>query len=613
MLRSLPSLLLSLTFTFAGSLPGIAQQATDAIPPEMTTDLAAPIDDPALRAAQEAKRSGAPVRAEHWMIAAAHPMAVAAGADVLRAGGTAADAMVAAQAMLGLVEPQSSGLGGGGFLVYFDAESGMLTTLDGRETAPAEATPRLFQKDDGTPMGFFDAVIGGLSVGVPGTPALMDAAHQRWGRSAWPDLLAPAITAADQGFPVSARLAAMIGFDQDRLMLHPATAGYFLPGGTPLAAGDTLTNPAYAETLRQFATGGAQVFYEGPLAETITAAVNQAIQPGLLTPWDMRNYTVKERDPVCLPFQGYEVCGMGPPSSGGVTVAQILGTAQAYRGGDLSGSAISSDPQLAFGSKAHLDDLTLLGNAARLAFADRGRYLADSDFVPVPLPGLLAPDYMKDRAGAASADRAIEDAAPGTPEFDHALNWADHVGRALPSTTHMSIVDQYGNALSMTSSVENAFGSRVMAGGFLLNNQLTDFSFRSHSDGVPIANRVEPGKRPRSSMAPTIVMKDGAPVLVIGSPGGSRIIGYVAETIWRHLVEGHDIQTAIALPHAVNRFGTYDIEATPEAEALAAQLTERGFKTSIRDLNSGLHGIALTPQGLEGGADPRREGIAYGE
>lgn len=606
-----PFVIFLLALTIA--LPARSQQAADAIPPEMTTDLSAAVTEPALRAAQESKQAGNPVIAENWMISAAHPLAVKAGADVLRAGGTAADAMVAAQAMLGLVEPQSSGLGGGGFLLYYEAKTGLLTTLDGRETAPSEATPRLFQTDEGGPMGFFDAVVGGLSVGVPGTPALMAGTHQRWGNTAWPDLLAPAIRAADQGFEISARLAAMVGFDRERLLLHPKTAGYFLPGGDPITAGDTLINPEYAETLRLFADGGAQTFYEGPLAESISAAIGQAIQPGLLTPWDMRNYTIKERDAVCLPFQGYEVCGMGPPSSGGITVAQILGTAEAFRGGDLSGSAIESDPLLSIGSETHLNDLTLLGNAARLAFADRGRYIADIDFTPVPLPGLIAPDYLNTRAKDASETNALDTVAPGTPEFDHAVNRADHVGRSLPSTTHMSIIDSYGNALSMTSSVENAFGSRVMVGGFLLNNQLTDFSFRSHTDGVPIANRVEPGKRPRSSMAPTIVLKDGAPVLVIGSPGGSRIIGYVAETIWRLLIEGHDIQNAIALPHAINRFGTYDIETGPHADALAAQLQARGFETSIRDLNSGLHGIAVTYRGLEGGADPRREGIAYGE
>lgn len=594
------------------AVPVFAQQAADAVPPEMTTDLSAPATDPGLRAAQQAKAAGDPVIAKSWMIAAAHPMAVQAGADVLRAGGTAADAMVAAQAMLGLVEPQSSGLGGGGFLLYYDARFKEVFTLDGRETAPMDATPTLFQ-ENGAPLGFFDAVVGGLSVGTPGTPALMAGTHQRWGSMPWPDLLDPAIAAASDGFPVSTRLAAMVALDRDRLAVDPATAAYFLPGGTPVAAGDILRNPAYAATLRQFAAHGAPVFYDGPLAEEIAAAVGQAARPGLLSPWDLRNYTVKERDPVCTPFQGYDICGMGPPTSGGITLAQILGTAEAARGGDLTRSAIASDPLKTPDSKGYMDDLTLLGNAAALAFADRGRYIADSDYVPVPTRGLTDPAYLAARAALASQDTALTEAEPGTPPFDHALLRADHKGRALPSTTHLSIIDSHGNALAMTSSIENAFGSRVMAGGFLLNNQLTDFSFRSHEDGVPIANRVEPGKRPRSSMAPTIVLKDDVPVLVVGSPGGSRIIGFVAETIWRHLIEGQDIQRAIAVPHAINRFGTYEIEQGPQAEALAAALSARGFATRITDMNSGLHAIAVTARGLEGGADPRREGMAYGE
>ncbi|EAQ04359.1 Gamma-glutamyltranspeptidase [Pseudooceanicola batsensis HTCC2597] len=593
--------------------PLSAQQATDAIPPEMTTDLSAPVDDPALRRAQETKARGFPVLARDWMISAAHPLAVEAGAEVLRSGGTAADAMVAAQAMLGLVEPQSSGLGGGGFLLYYDAARGAVTSLDGRETAPAAATPRLFQTAEGEPMAFFDAVIGGLSVGVPGTPALMEAAHRRWGRQPWARLFDPAIRTAEDGFPVSARLAAMVAFDRDRLMLHPETAAHFLPGGAPLAAGEILRNPPYAESLRAIARDGARAFYQGPIATRIASAVRTAIRPGKLTAQDIAAYRVREREPVCQPFQGYEICGMGPPSSGGVTVAQILGTAEAFRGGDLTASAISADVEMMREGEGFLNDLTLLGNAARLAFADRGRYLADSDFVPVPVGGLTDPDYLAGRAALAAEDRAIDRATAGTPAFDHALLWADHEGRPLPSTTHLSIVDSHGNALSLTSSIENAFGSRVMAGGFLLNNQLTDFSFRAHVDGLPVANGAAPGKRPRSSMAPTIVMKDGAPVMIIGSPGGSRIIGYVAETIWRHLIEGYDIQQAIALPHAVNRFGTYDIERSDRAEDLARQLAARGFDVAIRDLNSGLHGIAVTSRGLEGGADPRREGLAYGE
>lgn len=587
--------------------PSHAQQATDAVPPELTTDLSAPVSDPGLRASQLLKSAGRPAKAQRWMISAAHPMAVKAGADVLREGGTAADAMVAAQAMLGLVEPQSSGLGGGGFLVYFDASTGGITTLDGRETAPRAATPLLFQTE-GEPMNFFDAVVGGLSVGVPGTPALMQAAHDRWGAKPWSRLFTPAIRAAQDGFPVSARLAAMVALDRERLSSHPVTAAYFLPEGEPISAGDLLTNSAYVQSLEALAEQGAAAFYDGQIASGIVTTVQRAARPGLLSERDMRDYVVKEREAVCSAFLSYQVCGMGPPSSGAVAVGQILGLTEAYYR-----ESEQTLPNLLRQRDQAANILTLWGNVGRMAFADRGRYLADSDFVPVPVAGLLDPEYLAARAKLASDMSAMGEVVPGEPEFDHALLRADHVGRSLPSTTHMSIVDQFGNALSLTSSVENAFGSRVMVGGFLLNNQLTDFSFRSHDRGVPIANRVEPGKRPRSSMSPTIVLEDGRPVLVVGSPGGSRIIGYVAEYIRRVLADGRGVQQAAGMPHAVNRFGIYEIEAGPAALVLAEEMAQRGFGTRIGDMNSGLHAIRLTPDGLLGAADPRREGLAYGE
>jgi gamma-glutamyltranspeptidase/glutathione hydrolase len=288
---------------------------------------------------------------------------------------------------------------------------------------------------------------------------------------------------------------------------------------------------------------------------------------------------------------------MGPPSSGALTVGQILGMLDSY---DLS--AGPADPGVR----------RLIGDASRLAFADRGRYMADSDFVPVPVKGLVAPDYLATRAALLAGGDALPEVAPGAPEFDHALNWADDTSLEFPSTSHFVIVDAAGNVASMTTTIENAFGSRLMVRGFLLNNELTDFSFRSHSEGVPIANRVEPGKRPRSSMAPTIVMQNGAPVLAIGSPGGSRIIGYVAQSIIAHLDWGMDVQQAVSVPHAVNRFGKYDVEEGTTAEDLIAPLTEMGYDVGARALTSGLHAIAIS-EGLQGGADPRREGIALGE
>lgn len=583
---------------FLAATAAQAQQAADAVQPEAATQGAFQAISPEVAAALEAKFAGTPVTAENWMVAAANPWAVKAGADVLAKGGTAADALVAVQAMLGLVEPQSSGLGGGAFLVYFDAETGTLTTLDGRETAPLAATPRLFQDGEGEPLGFFDAVVGGLSVGTPGTPALMEEVHLRWGALEWAELLAPAIERAKEGFEVSPRLAGLVEGDAERLGRFGTTADYFLPGGTPLAAGDLLKNPAYAETLQAMADDGARAFYTGDIAADIVSTVQQAEgNPGVLSTVDLSIYAVKERAPVCVSYRAHDVCGMGPPSSGALTVGQILGMLDTY---DLS---------------AGPDDVEvrrLMGDAARLAFADRGRYMADSDFVPVPTEGLVDQTYLAGRAALLAGDDALPEVAPGTPEFDHALNWADDASIELPSTSHFVIVDAAGNVASMTTTIENGFGSRLMVRGFLLNNELTDFSFRSHVDGVPVANRVEPGKRPRSSMAPTIVMKDGAPVLAIGSPGGSRIIGYVAQSIIAYLDWGLDVQQALAVPHAVNRFGKYDVEEGTSAEALAEPLTALGYEVGSRALTSGLHAIAIG-DGLQGGADPRREGIALGQ
>ncbi|MFK7746460.1 MAG: gamma-glutamyltransferase [Roseobacter sp.] len=575
-----------------------AQQAADAVQPEAATQGAFATISPEISAAFDAKAQGKPVEASNWMVAAANPWAVQAGADILAQGGTAADALVAVQAMLGLVEPQSSGLGGGAFLVYYDASTATLTTLDGRETAPLAATPRLFQDDAGEPLGFFDAVVGGLSVGTPGTPALMEDAHLRWGALNWADLLAPAIERSEAGFAVSPRLAGLVARDAERLARFETTARYFLPGGTPLAEGTMLKNPEYAATLRAIAQGGVTAFYTGEIASDIVRTVQTAPgNPGVLSGLDLSIYAVKERAPVCAQFRDHDVCGMGPPSSGALTVGQILGMLDGY---DLS--AGPAEPEVR----------RLMGDASRLAFADRGRYMADSDFVPVPTAGLVDPAYLADRAALLAGDDALPEVAPGTPEFDHALNWADDASIELPSTSHFVIVDAQGNVASMTTTIENAFGSRLMVRGFLLNNELTDFSFRSHRNGVPIANRVEPGKRPRSSMAPTIVMKDDAPVLAIGSPGGSRIIGYVAQSIIAHLDWGMDVQQAVAVPHAVNRFGKYDLEEGTSAEGLTAALTAMGYDVGTRALTSGIHAISIGDM-LQGGADPRREGIALGD
>lgn len=599
------SLVTALLMGGVWAMPAIAQQATDAIAPEATspeTESAVAFADlgEAARAALASKDEGKPVTAQNWMVAAANPLAVEAGSKVLERGGSAADAMVAVQTVLGLVEPQSSGLGGGAFLVWYDAESGELTTLDGRETAPLAATPTYFQDENGEPLEFYDAVVGGRSVGTPGTPALLEEAHRRWGKVNWGSLFDDAITLADEGFTVSPRLAGLVADDSERLGRFPATKAYFFPDGEAIAAGDMLINPDYAHVLRRLAAEGSRAFYSGEIAEGIADTVRNAEgNPGLLSVDDLAAYKIKERPAVCAEYRDHEVCGMGPPSSGGLTVGQILGMLGGY---DLA----------ALGAE-NPESWRLIGDASRLAFADRGRYMADSDFVPVPSEGLIAPDYLAERGELLGGDDSLPEVNAGSPGWSHAMNWGQDSSLELPSTSHISIVDADGNALSMTTTIENGFGSRLFTQGFLLNNELTDFSFETHDEaGYPIANRLEPGKRPRSSMAPSIVMKDGKPVLVIGSPGGSRIIGYVAKAIIGYIDWGMDVQQAVALPNIVNRFGTMDVEAGTAAAELTQALTDIGFEVEETDLNSGLHGIAITPDGLAGGADPRREGVAIG-
>lgn len=588
------ALVLALGMIFCGPVP--AQQAADLVAPEGAGAGVLQVP-PMLAASQTAKDAGLPAVASNWMIVAAHPLAVEAGAKVLAEGGTAADAMVAVQLVLGLVEPQSSGLGGGAFLVWHDGATGEITTLDGRETAPLAATPRLFQDEDGQPLQFFDAVVGGRSVGTPGTPALLAEAHARWGRADWAGLFADAIRLAEDGFPVSPRLAGLVAEDADRLKIFTETRDYFLPGGTPIKAGQALRNPDYAETLRLLASDGASAFYTGEMALDIAERVQRSgHRSGVLSPLDLAIYRVKERPALCTPYRGYEVCGMGPPSSGASTLGQILGMLQPF---DLAALGPNSP-----------EAWRLIGDASRLAFADRGRYLADSDFVPVPLKGLLAPGYLKSRSDLLRGDDALPEVVPGKPEFEHALIWSDDQSLELPSTSHIAIVDAYGNAVSMTTTIENGFGSRLLVRGFLLNNELTDFSFATHANGVPIANAVAPGKRPRSSMAPTILRRDGQPVLILGSPGGSRIIGYVANAIIAWVDWGMTVQEAVSLPHLVNRFGRYDMEAA--AAPLAGPLAEMGFEVRETDLTSGLHAIERGTR-LFGGADPRREGLAFGQ
>ncbi len=580
---------LALAFVFSFSCPQLAlsQQASDIIAPEKATSVTS------------AKR----VEAKRFMVAAANPLAAQAGREILVKGGNAIDALVAVQTVLGLVEPQSSGLGGGAFLVYFDAASGKIMTFDGRETAPMEATPKLFLDSDGQPLKFLDAVVGGRSVGTPGTVRLMDEVHRRYGKLSWAQLFAPAEKLAAEGFEVSPRLSNLVKGEGDKLKLDQEARSYFFnPDGSPLATGAMLKNPDYATTLRAIAEAGADAFYTGPIAEAIVKTVRDAEgNPGVLSLTDLSSYRIKEREPVCFAYRSFDICGMGPPSSGAVAVGQILGMLENF---DIR--ALGPD---------HVQSWRLIGDAERLAFADRERYLADTDFVPAPVKGLLSKDYLGERARLLDGYKALSDdqVKAGQPTWDHALLFGKDVSLELPSTSHFVIVDGEGNVVSMTTTIENGFGSRLMTGGFLLNNELTDFSFKTHSDGLPIANRVEPGKRPRSSMAPTIVMKEGKPVLAIGSPGGSQIIGYVVQALLGYIDWGMPVERIVAEPHLVNRFGKFDIESGTRAEAFIEPLKSLGYEVNETEMTSGLHAVELTADGLAGSADPRREGVAVGD
>ena len=504
------------------------------------------------------------------------------------------DAAIAAQLVLSLVEPQSSGIGGGAFLLHRAGLGGRIDAYDGREKAPASASPRLFLKENGEPMGFMQAVVGGRSVGVPGVAAMLEMAHRDHGKLAWSALFGPAITLAERGFKVSPRMSGLVTRFK-RLAGQPSTKGYFYPGGVPLSVGYVRKNPAYAKTLRIISKNGAKGFYEGPVAQLIVDAVNgHGTNPGGMTLDDLKAYTAKRRDPVCAPYRAFKVCGMPPPTSGGLTSLMILKMLERF---DLP--ALKPDSLAA---------VHLISEAGRLAFADRGLYMADKDFVHVPVKGLLDPKYIAARSALINREKAMGLAQAGNPPGAK-LKKAAADDMTRPGTTHLSIIDKDGNAVSMTSSVEGGFGAHLMTGGFLLNNQLTDFSFRPERNGLMVANRVEAGKRPRSSMSPSLILnQDGSLFAAIGSPGGSRIIGYVTKTMiglmdWKLTMQG-----AISLPHHINRNGKTDLEQNTSLERLSARLKEMGHRIRIRSLNSGLHGIRVTEDGLDGGADPRREG-----
>ncbi len=540
------------------------------------------------------------VVADNMLVVTAHPAATRAGYQILRQGGSAADAAVAIQATLTLVEPQSSGIGGGAFMLYWNAENQQLLAYDGRETAPQSATADLFIGADGKPMPWRTALVGGRSVGVPGVLRMLELSHQQQGVLPWSELFGTAIGLAQQGFEVTPRLnQLLVQQSNPGLKRYPAARNYFYPGGEPLAIGSVLENPELAQTLRQIAEQGADYLYLGELAQHLTRRVQLAEDnPGLLQLEDLAGYQAKLRQPLCRPFRQYRVCGMPPPTSGGVTVLQILAIMEHQGVADLDPEGVEFAHQFT--------------QASRLAYADRDRYLADSDFVRVPVSQLLEQGYLKQRAQLIDPQQDMGKADAG--EFDTAA-YADGAPPELPSTSHFVVIDRQGNALSMTSSIEMAFGSTLMVDGFLLNNQLTDFSFVAERDGVAVANRVGPGKRPRSSMSPMMVFdKQGRLVLLTGSPGGSRIINYVAQMLLQTLVWDLPPQQVVALPHISNRNGRTELEQGTSAEALKAELEQRGHQVKLTEMNSGIHAIGRMQDGRwRSAVDPRREGLALGE
>ncbi len=541
------------------------------------------------------------VKANKHMVIAAHPLAAEAGLAMLRKGGAAIDAGIAAQMVLNLVEPQSSGIGGGAFMLYWDAAAKTLAGYDGRETAPAAATPELFLDEQGQPLPREAAIASGLSVGVPGVLAALKLMHDQYGKLPWAELFQPAIDLARDGFPVSPRLAKMLA-DMGPDSFAPEARAYFFDAqGRSWPVGYQLKNPALADTLEIIARDGTKPFYEGAIAVDIAQAVqSDPRKPGKLTTDDLANYRAKEREPVCALYRDHHVCGASPPSSGAVAVGEVLGLLAPFDLGDTP-----------FGlSAAHA-----IAEAERLAFADRARYLADPDFVAVPVGGLLDPAYLAERRALIDPNRAQSEVAAGSPPNTRQGAFGTDGTKEKGGTSQISVVDDEGDAFSMTTSIEYAFGARTMVRGFLLNNQLTDFSFLPVDDqGRPVANRVEGGKRPRSSMDPTMVFaNDGGLLYVLGSPGGPAIILFNLKALIALIDWRLDPAQASALVNFGSTEDTLLIEPGAEWDALAAAFASMGHQVRRIPMTSGEHIIAVTPDGLEGGADPRREGVALGD
>lgn len=537
--------------------------------------------------------------AQEYMVVAANPYASWAGKNILEKGGSAIDAAVAVQAMLSLVEPQSSGIGGGAFILYWDNKNKVLHTFDGRETAPTSVNSHWFMKGN-SPMRWIDAVVGGKSVGVPGAVKALEMAQSEFGKLPWNTLFDDTIATAEEGFKVSPRLAKLVALDyHPGLKTFPASSVYFFPAGNPLQEGVIKKNRKLAKTLRGIADKGSDYLLKGEVAQKIVDAVNSAeINPGQMTLEDLASYEPVKREPVCGLYHEKRVCGMAPPSSGGVNVYQIL---KMLEGFDLSKYSPDS-----------VEFANLYTQASAMSYADREKFIADSDFTNLPFAAMINTAYLERRAQSIDVDKKWRRARAGNPYAE--ANVALGTSMELPNTSHVSIVDKEGNAVSMTTSIEFMFGSGIMVEGFLLNNQLTDFSFSPTKDRFPVPNRVEPGKRPRSAMSPTMVFdKEGNLEVVVGSPGGSRIVSYVAQTLIGVIDFDLDIQQAINMPKITNRNDYTALEKGTPIANLEGALTELGHNVKVVDLNSGLHGIQFKSGKLIGGADPRREGIAVGK
>ena len=535
------------------------------------------------------------------MVAAANPLAAQAGRDMLRHGGSAVDAAIATQMVLNLVEAESSGIGGGALMVLYSAKDRRVVTFDGRETAPAAAKGDRFIGPDGKPMNYFSALIGGRSVGVPGVLRMLEMAHRRYGKLPWASLFQPAIALARDGFPISEKLHGELARDKLFPQDGAARAYFYQPDGSPKSAGTILKNPEFAATLTTIAEQGADAFYKSPIADDIVATAGHAwVNPSDMTVADIANYRAKERPPICGFYRQYKLCGMGPPSSGGVAVLELLGLLQPF---DLKHQVNTPEAW------------NLFAQASRLAYADRDRYVGDPDFVHVPIAGMIDRKYLAARAKLINPQHfAAGRVAPGEPPGLRADNWGRDQTPEFPSTSNMAIFDRAGNALAMTTTIEFAFGSHLMVRGFLLNNELTDFSYVPESDGKPAANRVQGGKRPRSSMSPTLVFdRKGKLVMTVGSAGGAAIITDVAKTLVATLDWNFPMQQAMDLPNVSNRNGATDVEASHGADALAAALAAAGHDVRRSGRSSGLSGVRLTPQGFDGAADDRRAGTALGD